>query len=280
MVGAAAKIEAIKDSSPVFVMGRGGSGTRMASTLVQELGFFFGNKINNSADSLEWKKIVLEKVGVRGASLGLPQGVSQKEEEEIIKIALTSLDRNGWVPRAPIVPWGFKIPPLLLVFPLWAEVFPNSKFIHMIRHPIPSSVGRGKRKADKTSKTSGIGAKVMPYSISYSTGETPQLENVNAYLRKINQNLLNAYSWNHQVKRAREYGREFLRDRYYETTYEEVCKNPQRASNLLAEFLEVPKTETSLKIRISPSSAYEKNSGTKTVWDICKECAEDIGYKY
>ena len=41
-------------SQPVILIGRGGGGTRLLSEMVQSLGFFLGNQLNVSCDSVEW----------------------------------------------------------------------------------------------------------------------------------------------------------------------------------------------------------------------------------
>ena len=280
------KIQAlIQESSPVFVMGRGGSGTRLMSSMVQELGFFFGNKINASQDSIDWKAAIVGLAMKQGAQVNIPSGAGGDVKKSLLLAAEKSLSRK-FGPKIlldSIPPWGFKIPHLVLVFPLVAEVFPNSRFVHLVRHPVPSSVSKSKRKADKTSRgNGGQGLTLLPNAMEYAKGEKIGKEEVmtKGDLKGIPAWKLNAYSWNHQVDRAHEYGTQFLKDRYLEVLYEDACDRPQIQMNRLTSFLDLPEREMKTEIKLSPSSAYDKNDTNKAVWEVCKETAKKFGYTY
>jgi hypothetical protein len=277
--------EAFRESSPVFVMGRGGSGTRLMSSMVQELGFFFGNKINASQDSIDWKRPIVELAMKHGAQIELPLKISEKEQNDLILAAIKSLKPKfgTLLDRQPTPPWGFKIPHLILVFPLMAEVFPNARFVHLVRHPVPSSVSKSRRKSDKTSRANGgQGLVLLPSAIKYAKGEKIGKGEVltKADLKGIPAWKLNAYSWNHQVDRAHEYGTQFLKDKYLEVLYEDACDRPQIQMNRLTSFLDLPEREMKTEIKPSPSSAYDKNNTNKEVWEVCKKTAKKFGYTY
>jgi len=278
-------IEAIRESSPVFVMGRGGSGTRLMSSMVQELGFFFGNKINPSQDSIDWKAPIVGLALKHGAQIELPLKISEKEQNDLILAAIKSLKPKfgTLIDRQPTPPWGFKIPHLVLVFPLLAETFPNARFIHLVRHPVPSSVSKSRRKADKTSRPGGgQGRVLLPPAIQYAKGEVKGTGEMitPAQLKDIPIWKLNAYSWNHQVDRAHEYGTQFLKDRYLEILYEDACNRPQIEMNRLTEFLGLREHKVKTEIKPSPSTQYGKSGNNKEVWEICEEAAKKFGYTY
>jgi len=301
------KRDRLLESSPVVIMGRGGSGTRIPSYFLREdLGYFFGNKLNTSGDSIEWKKLSFEIVKVYGGEINLPEDASSFEKE-LLKTADEIL-RQGKYPDK----WGWKLPHTLLFFPIVAQVFPNSKFIHMIRHPIPSSIGR-KRKSDKTSRLRGQGKALLPAAYAYFHKEEilPTVEDLEALNSDstVLQCIMNAYGWNHQVGRGIEYGREILKDRYLELKYEDCCEEPQRELERICEFIGVrkaPKTSLGIKRSLSPANLEEletytidpkefkkkrakakikedlilkKKEAGPLVKEICEETAKKIGYE-
>ena len=48
--------------SPIVATGRGGSGTRLLSTVLQKLGCHLGNELNESGDSMEWAEVIYDIV--------------------------------------------------------------------------------------------------------------------------------------------------------------------------------------------------------------------------
>ena len=46
--------------SPVILTGRGGSGTRMLSSLASTSNVFIGNQLNASGDSIEWAELLYD----------------------------------------------------------------------------------------------------------------------------------------------------------------------------------------------------------------------------
>lgn len=227
---------------------------------------------------MEWKKSIVGLAIDRGAQVDLPTGVSRREAKDLIEVAYTMLNQRD--PKTKDSPplWGFKIPHLLWCFPLLAETFPNSRFIHLTRHPVPCSIGKEAKGSDKTSRAGGQGKTLLPPAIEYSTGKV-MTKRIDPRDKSI-QEKLNAYSWNHSVGRGCEYGRRVLGDRYLEIRYEDICSNPQAADDKIAEFLDLPTKKTGIVIKPSPSSVYEKSPEAKEAWDICKNTAKKIGYKY
>lgn len=293
----------VLDSSPVILMGRGGSGTRMLSHFLRsDLKFFLGNKINNSGDSTEWKSLTFKIAKEYASQIDLPED-PDIFEEEIVNLVKEVFKKEKNPDR-----WGWKMPQTLLIFPIYAKMIPNSKFIHMIRHPVPASIGI-KRRNDKTSRLRTNGKNLLLAAYAYShhekdLPETKKLQNLSSCSFTL-QVMLNAYGWNHQIERAIEYGRENLKNRYLEIKYEDCCDNPQKQLERICEFLqieEVPKTTLKIKKSLSPSNLEElkghenkksprrssldsllttKNRGKieLAVREICEETAKKIGYE-
>ncbi len=281
------------NSSPLILMGRGGSGTRMLSHFAEDVGYFLGNKLNPSKDSIEWTELTFEIIKFYGGEIELPTD-EKKYRDQILSKANEVLYTGNYPKK-----WGWKMPQTLLYFPILANVFPNAKFVHIIRHPIPCLVGSGKVKADKTAKMHGLGNFLLPSAYSYFHGSEEKLKELDPN-NTIQQILLGAYSWNHQVDRAIKYGRESLGDRYLEIKYEDVCRDPQEEFQKFCEFLQIKESKTSLTIKKSQSSenlrdletlthkkkkvtpavvAEIKKKGGLQVKEICKKTAEKVGYK-
>jgi len=282
------KKDYIKNSPIVVLMGRGGSGTRMLSYLAEDLGYFLGNRLNKSKDSTEWTKFFFEIVDHYGHRPELPIDGS-KFEERFLQIANEILYKGEYPEK-----WGWKIPHTILFFPIIADIFPNSKFVHIIRHPFPSVLGSKTRKADKTSRIEGQGGYLLPAAHEYITGvrlerdifkkqymgkKEPRISSQLDHSLET-QFAFNAISWVHQIDRAIEYGRKELgNDRYLELTYEEICEDPIKALNKMAIFLGEPKQEkTSLEILKIEKGKWTKKQ-KKEAWKFCRKTAKKAGYK-
>src|SRR5262245_61572858 len=122
--------------APALLIGRGGSGTRLLSELARELGIFIGNQLNKSGDSSEWVPLVYRMAVEAGGGRDLPFGPRYRREIRSQAERILSLASH------PLSSWGLKLPEAMLVLPLLIDAFPRAKVVHLIRHPVSSSLRR------------------------------------------------------------------------------------------------------------------------------------------
>src|SRR5262245_44251747 len=134
--------------APVVITGRGGSGTRLLSRLMQDAALFLGNEINATEDSVEWSgpidALASQEPGARVFGTG--------------QIAAWRAHAARVLERAPAAPWsasaatgsafaeqefaqgsvlwGWKLPETLLCLPEVFLAFPRARLLHLARHPV------------------------------------------------------------------------------------------------------------------------------------------------
>jgi len=135
VVGDLAVEQTSKLDSPIILLGRGGSGTRLLSTLASDVGLFIGNENNPAGDCLELVGPIYRAInrkyrcpGEWQKSLNIP---------DLRSAAASMLERSGWPDD-----WGFKLPESLLVLPELQRAFPNARYALMTRDPLTTVLRR------------------------------------------------------------------------------------------------------------------------------------------
>lgn len=137
---------------PVIVAGMHRSGTSLLARLLDDLGLFVGKDLEAHAESRHFQRInkwMLQEVGARWDH---PETVAPlPDHPEIVEAMATharfllssprSADYMGWLAylrrRSPVNlerPWGWKDPRNALLLPVWREVFPEARLVHIRRH--------------------------------------------------------------------------------------------------------------------------------------------------
>src|SRR5437868_3210979 len=94
--------------SPVIACGRGGSGTRILSAMIQKLDVFVGNQLNPMGDSIEWTGLLYEMACavVPGRTSAAQSGWTER-----IRQTAKGILEVGWRGDRP---WGWKLPETML----------------------------------------------------------------------------------------------------------------------------------------------------------------------
>jgi hypothetical protein len=254
--------------APVLLTGRGGSGTRLLSQIAAETGIFIGSRINKSGDSTEWVKLIYRIAIETGGERELPAG--SRFREDIRAHAGHFLDQDA-ARHARL--WGLKLPETMLVLPLLIDAFPRAKVVHLIRHPISSSL----RRTHMTSRLNNpIGAVALPAAYRYTKRDVARIATDDPYLH-------NAYSWNFQVTRVAHYARESLgENRYFEVAYEDLCTEPSRVVASLRSFLGCGPdvSDTSIPVDWSRIGGWDRGDPrADAIWELCGTTAALLGYR-
>lgn len=252
--------------SPVIITGRGGSGTRLLSKLMQDINLFIGNDINKTEDSLEWVgpiyDLVINRIQLNNDTF------SELHIQRLRNNARNILQRANY--NAGL--WGFKLPEAILCLPELKKAFPNARFLHLTRHPVSLSM----RNVHITSR------------FNHPVGKTV-LEDGYRFIGKNDISLLestheinNAISWNYQIAQAiiffskLESGKEYL-----QIKYEDIVSGPDQVLASICQFLDIANDSKSrLDIDLKRvNSISESTPVTENIWSICESTANQIGYK-
>jgi len=260
----------IKNTSPVVVIGRGGSGTRILADLVQEQGVFLGNKLNKSIDAVEWVKTIY---GAVIDAHSAPYGLSpEKEEMWIRKIRRTA--REILEERGTPVPdfWGWKLPETTLVIPQVLASFPHARIIHLIRHPVSSCC----RRSHMTSRTdTELGQVCLTRAYDFIGRPVAKIGDDETHIH-------NAASWAFQVSLAVR-ALEDIKDesRTLLVKYEAICDDPTACRDDIRQFLGMDAARSPQGLQIDTARRNENAVDPEqaaAVWDICGEQAIRLGY--
>ncbi|WP_430462361.1 sulfotransferase [Thalassolituus sp. LLYu03] len=257
--------ESVLDS-PVIVTGRGGSGTRLLSQLIQDMNIFMGNEINATEDSVEWVGPIYDLVVNR---VQLARNNFTEDHIRRLRNNARNILAAGGLSSGL---WGFKLPETVLCLPELKRAFPKARFIHLTRHPISISM----RRTHMTSRLDNpVGRTVLEDAYHY-IGE------VQGALGDGTDAVNNSVSWNYQLNKAVSflsqlaYGQDVV-----QVKYEDILRDPDAMLSKLQEFLGL---EGDFKHNLTLDSERanviaEHNAMTDLIWSICSGVAEEIGYE-
>jgi hypothetical protein len=202
------------DVQPLVIGGNGHSGTRVFNEIVTLGGVFTGIKhLTKRKESEDLRVLDLLNRWVGPYVFG----TLDQSEMEKMKKALARRLRIYFPVRSKL--WGFKNPRTLFILPLLDELFPEMKFVHVIRDGRDISLGN------------------------------PFIHNnriVDAYLVNEEMNLSPEEKmilfWGRCNQRAHEYGAIRMQKRYLMMRWEDLCTNPHAKSVELLQFASCPVT--------------------------------------
>lgn len=234
----------------VTVIGRGHSGTRILSEIFRKTGIYMGEHINSSGDlippdkmyqacrifgnyvkyvgNFEWDFTYLNKCKIPNEFIVLI--------EEYLNDILTSNNLNK----------GWKIPETTLIYPWIIRLYPDVKYVYLIRNPYDNILKRH----------------VTDYLSEF---------NINA--EKSNDEMFNrAMSWLYQKKIVENTPKPQY---FYEMRFENLVLNPEKEIEKLSEFLKIIlNTFEPNKNAVNRFQKYNMDS-----YDFLEDSMEKMGYK-
>jgi len=250
--------------APLIATGRGGSGTRLLSVMLQQLGVEFGESLNASGDSVAWADLLYEMALARLQGRSRPWCGSWRAELHHRAACLVPSDQQG--------PWGWKLPEAMLVLDELAEVWPDAPLIHLVRHPLDTCL----RRTHMTSRVNNpigratLEAGYRALGLDGDPAEAPPHHN-------------NAVSWWFQIQQLQAW-RQAAAARgqlCIELRYEDLCDHPQRVAGQLAQALALAPPAEPVLLPVNPARRRRWSAGdprAAEVWALCGELAAAYGY--
>jgi hypothetical protein len=200
---------------PIGVGGVGGSGTRLASEILEAMGLDPAPELGPSRDSYAWPRFELtlhERMPER-AKVSL----SFWSLEVFARARDESHRRTGRT-----TPWFWKVPTTFIWLDYLAEYFPELRYIHMIRHGLDMAFARNTRQARLFGPHLGVAVDAPPSPVQ----------------------LLDY--WIAANRYALTKARALLDGRYFVLSYDALCAEPERTLKSLMDFLRVPRGATDI----------------------------------
>jgi hypothetical protein len=204
--------------NPVVIGATGGSGSRVIADICRRIGYFMGNDVNISLDSMVFPRFLDRWVDPCLQSWGKP----------LERADLTQMDSElrGCIDqhRAAIVnadaPWGWKNPRSLLILPYLHHLLPGMRFIHVVRDGRDMAYSSNHHQAEKHFK-SLLGTPPAGLSL----GE------------------LTTLFWSETNANAADFAQRELGQRYLCIRLEDLCAEPLTVVGRIVQFLDTGRAQ-------------------------------------
>jgi hypothetical protein len=241
------------NTSPIIIVGMHRSGTTMLARQLEALGVFMGEKKESNHESTFFLNVNRWLMSQSGGSWDNPQSVHYLLENKDARRRVTDyieryllrtprvISYLGWGKfiryRSPFeleIPWGWKCPLNTFTLPIWLDLFPHAKVIHIYRHGVDvanSLKQRGKQDAS-LARFQGLYFKLpILHAIRPKSGE---------FIRVRCDSLEGGLSlWEEYFTEARTHVMA-LEERAFELKYETLLCEPKRILQEIARFCNLP----------------------------------------
>lgn len=157
----------VKITSPLIIIGMHRSGTSLLSFLMEQIGFFMGNKKDVNGEALFFLKLNDWILKENGASWDNPNPIkyllnnndlrkvyiNYLRDLQSSRYTVNYLGFKKWIKYNSLYEldfnWGWKDPRNTFTLPLWSEIYPNAKILYIYRHGIDVSLSLLRRSSDR-----------------------------------------------------------------------------------------------------------------------------------
>ena len=257
--------ERLGQASPIVVIGMHRSGTRLLVDVLDKLGIFMGADRQGDAESVTFMMINEWLFHQCGAFWSEPMSVhfmlSQPEVVEELaastrRALAAQLDKYagpaGWhlEGRARELPsFGWKDPRNTFTLPVWKQVFPNLRIIHIVRHGVDVAASLARRHAEALRAAAGGQA---PSALTVIRDDA-----FGVLSSRRGWTLAEALTmWEQYLEKAHQESAA-LGERALEIRYEDLVTQPGRIVPMIAQFCGVPAPADGTSVSgLEPSRAF------------------------
>lgn len=250
----------MKYKNPIIISGMHRSGTSLITNILNDNDIFIGSKVDENNESIFFQRINKWILSCVGSSWDNPITLSNLNDDDIyllcnkIKIVLNNriarslyfgkyalLSKNTFYNQTSH--WLWKDPVNIFTLPVWIKLFPDSKIVNIVRHPLDVSlsiINRQKKlkKIDRTSLFPNFISFLLPL-LSINKGNVLRSFNVNS----VNDALELYYKYFLQIEdNLSKY------DNIYNIRFEDLISDSQDVLKNLFKFLNIDVTDECLHI--------------------------------
>lgn len=179
----------LRQSQPLIVLGMHRSGTSLTVRLLHDLGIHMGSWLSRDAESVHFQRLnrrIFRAAGSKWAGVG---GLLRQMESPAFVAQQTAWAQRALFAtplpflRAPIASffgpelwqrvasgeqpaWGWKDPRTSLTFPVWLPIFPQARWLHILRNGIDVAISIHRRSLKQQRK---LRNRILPIDYSADT---------------------------------------------------------------------------------------------------------------
>jgi hypothetical protein len=256
----------LRQASPILVVGMHRSGTRLIARVLEKLGMFMGADQQADSESvtfLQLNEAILQQCGAFWSE-PMPAHFLLAQQELTAQVAewaggeLTAkfgryTGQSGERPARPIpvpLPFGWKDPRNTFTLPVWRQLFPQLKIIHIVRHGVDVAASLSRRHAAALRSATGESA---PSALTVIREHA-----LGILSSRRGWTLAEALTmWEQYADKARLEAAE-LKQRALEIRFEDLLTQPARLLPIIARFCGVPEpaNHTELVERFAAGRAF------------------------
>lgn len=235
----------LREAQPLIVLGMHRSGTSLMVRLLADLGIHMGSWLSRDAESVHFQWLNRRIYGAAGSKWAAVEGLQRAMESAafvdrqaeatrrtlfqghplLFKGSLLPdfFGRERWtkVCAGDALPWGWKDPRTTLTFPIWTRIFPNARWVHMVRNGVDVAISIHRRSQKQQRK---LRNRLLPYDYSPATLDF-------GYCFRL---------WEHYLSFALAHQELIPPQQYMELRYEELLAEPEASLQRITAFAGFP----------------------------------------
>jgi hypothetical protein len=157
---------------PLIILGMHRSGTSMLARMLETCGLFVGATLEANHEPPIFRKINDQLLALAGATWTQPEPFLERISEkpflqECRRLAEESLSEGFGkhflglhgtrkLLGAPIDAWGWKEPRTCLTLPVWRAIYPEARYVQILRHPIDVALSLRARQERKEGESAEL----------------------------------------------------------------------------------------------------------------------------
>jgi hypothetical protein len=238
--------------NPLIVVGMHRSGTSLLSRLLSDIGIHMGGWLSRDAEAVYFQKINRKIYQSVNAHWAEPESLIQAMESPVFvqsQITRVQEELQGFGSRVGLPPsisrnfgkstwlrlledpqfhWGWKDPRTALVIPIWQKVFPQARWVHIIRNGVDVAISLYQRALRQEQKQ---WVKLLRFDFSERTLDFDYCFDLwEVYLSSLFQALS-----------------KIEKERVIELRYENLLRNPAEELKKVLAFIDHPISDTTVQ---------------------------------
>ena len=283
--------------SPIIIIGMHRSGTTMLSRQLEALGVFMGKQKDSNHEATFFLGIDEWLMGQCGGSWDNPQAIRYLLENKRVRAHVSDYIRRyllstprtisylgwrGYIRHRSLfnldIPWGWKSPMSTFTLPIWLDLMPDAKIIHIYRHGV--DVANSLRQRNRSGWT------LTPFQRLYY--KWPPLHairpKIGEFIRLRCDSLEGGLTlWEEYVAEARAHVQALGEERALELKYETLLGEPEEALHKIIRFCGLPVSDEAIKrvgglVRKERAYAYREKPDLRAFADRVPERLAGYGY--